>query len=268
MAELRTAPSLLRKSLADVHLALQDHVLFAPASLYAVLKTQSTEQQSKTNRVGACVYASLHATCRARYCKNLQFPFTLHGQPVNMIFTSVMGHLMELEFSPPYNSWQGCRAAELIDRAPVVKGVPKGGENEKVALNLRNLAQRAQWLVLWLDCDREGENIAFEVIQECRSVKQNLVIKRARFSALIRQDIFRAVNTLVDPNANESAAVDCRQEIDLRIGAAFTRLQSLLLQSRFDWSQQPQGNGRNNSVIISYGPCQFPTLGLIVRREW
>ena len=202
--------------------------------------------------------------CSATYCKNFQFPFNLGGQQVNMIFSSVAGHLLELEFTSPYNTWRGCRPAELYN-APVAKQVSKG-EGEKIKRNLQQLARRADWLILWLDCDREGENIAFEVIQVCQEVKANLVIKRARFSALISRDIMHAINNLVPPNANEAAAVDARQEIDLRVGSSFTRLQTLLLQDKFNWTEY-LAEGRDR-MLLSYGPCQFPTLGLIVQREW
>ncbi|KAH0902001.1 hypothetical protein HID58_041504 [Brassica napus] len=59
--------------------------------------------------------------------------------------------------------------------------------------------------------------------------------------------------------------VDARQEIDLRIGASFTRFQTMLLKDRF--SIDSTGD-KERSRVISYGPCQFPTLGLIVERYW
>jgi DNA topoisomerase IA len=49
-------------------------------------------------------------------------------------------------------------------------------------------------------------------------------------AALIPPAIFHSLNNLVAPNANDAAAVDARQEIDLRIGSSFTRFQTLLLQ--------------------------------------
>ncbi|KIY95271.1 DNA topoisomerase III [Monoraphidium neglectum] len=131
--------------------------------------------------------------------------------------------------------------------------------------NLQQLARGAQWLVLWLDCDREGENIGFEVLQVCSAANPRLTVFRARFSALIPRELNHAMATLGQPNQLDALAVDARQEIDLRVGASFTRFQTLLLQDRFDWAA---GGLADDKPLISYGPCQFPTLGLIVQRAW
>ena len=67
---------------------------------------------------------------------------------------------------------------------------------------------------------------------------------------------YHHLSTLEQPNQHFNAAVLARQEIDLRLGAAFTRFQTLRLQKKFEL-------GPN---VISYGPCQFPTLGFVVER--
>ena len=64
----------------------------------------------------------------------------------------------------------------------------------------------------------------------CLKANPRLVVKRAKFSALVRRELERSVQNLVLPDENASKAVDARQEIDLRIGASFTRFQTLLLQ--------------------------------------
>jgi len=50
--------------------------------------------------------------------------------------------------------------------------------------------------------------------------------------------------------------VGARCELDLRLGAAFTRLQTLTLQGEYEGLDQ----------ILSYGPCQFPTMWFVVQR--
>jgi DNA topoisomerase III len=75
-----------------------------------------------------------------------------------------------------------------------------------------------QGLIIWTDCDREGENIGFEIIQVCTAVKNNLQLFRAKFSEITAVSVRRALQNLEQPNKNISDAVDVRQELDLRIG--------------------------------------------------
>ncbi|XP_068646576.1 DNA topoisomerase 3-alpha [Aristolochia californica] len=213
---------------------------------------------------------------RSRYNKIFEFECSI-GVPVpdpgnprrpryeyyssHMLFTSVIGHLMELEFEDRYRKWHSCDPADLY-HAPVRKYVPQ--DKLDIKRTLEEEARKCECLVLWLDCDREGENIAFEVIEVCISANPHLEIYRAHFSALTDRDILGSAQKLVKPNQLDADAVDARQEIDLRIGASFTRFQTMLLRDAFILDNAQD----DRNVVLSYGPCQFPTLGFIVERFW
>eukprot|EP00884_Botryococcus_braunii_P013362 jgi/Botrbrau1/22026/Bobra.0024s0040.1 len=230
----------------------------------AVLNVAEKPSVAKeVSRVLSGGHAQYQHSC-AQYNGIWKFPYTINGLACDMFFTSVAGHLMEMDFSAEFKSWRSCEPIALYT-AQVVKRV--AGDKKPLEQNLKELARICQWLVLWLDCDREGENIAFEVIEVCRKANRRLEVKRARFSSLHPQALQTAISNLGPPNENDSLAVDARQELDLRIGASFTRLQTLLLQSKFDW-QDARLEGEGARKLISYGPCQFPTLGLIVQRAW
>ena len=77
-----------------------------------------------------------------------------------MTFTSVSGHLKELDFAASHKKWHECPTEELFT-APVRKIVKDSNKN--LQKNLEDEARKCGILILWLDCDREGENIAFEV---------------------------------------------------------------------------------------------------------
>lgn len=185
-----------------------------------------------------------------------EFDGTFLGSHAYIKVTSVVGHVFRLDFPPAYQDWNATNPLDLF-QAPV----HKAESNPKVHI-CRHLNQEARGcghLVLWLDCDREGENICFEVI-ECTGFQVNDArrkVHRARFSSVTEKDILKAMGNLVAPNRNEALAVDARQEIDLKVGVAFTRFQTTYFQGKY---------GNLDSRVISYGPCQTPTLGFCVQR--
>ena len=99
-----------------------------------------------------------------------------------MVVTSVKGHLMSSDFRDPYNKWSSCQPSDLFS-APIVTAV--SSDCLKVAQNLKEEARAADLLMIWTDCDREGEHIGAEVVKVCRQAKARLEVKRARFSAII-----------------------------------------------------------------------------------
>ena len=113
---------------------------------------------------------------------------------------------------------------------------------------LQTQSRNACTLILWLDCDREGEAIADEVRSVCLESNPRLHVYRAKFSTVLPGEIKKALWSLGRVNENLVQAVQARSEIDLRVGAAFTRFQTLRLQRKFD---EFSGGG-----VISYGPCQ------------
>ena len=152
--------------------------------------------------------------------------------------TSVTGHVFSTDFPAQYQNWDAIDPIELFDAPVLHKPEGKGG----IVKHLEREARGIDYLVLWLDCDREGENICFEVIR-CTAPhmkkgatanrghgqgQQNIF--RAKFSAVTPKDIERAMRELGAPNENEAKAVDARQELDLKVGVAFSRFQTRYFQ--------------------------------------
>lgn len=92
---------------------------------------------------------------------------------------ALRGHLLQLDFDTQWRSWSKVQPKDLIRAARVSKSVRDGMRSLQQLL--QNEARAASAVVLWLDCDREGENIAAEARDASLAVNNNMKILRARF---------------------------------------------------------------------------------------
>ena len=194
--------------------------------------------------------------------KTFKVPFYTwtDGNGEEQMTVGLKGHVLGPAFPEGYSNWQKTDLHDLIDAQLI-----KEPTDKNVVKAIKKLAKEADELVIATDFDREGELIGLEALEEMLDANPNLGnreetdagtlrIKRARYSALTKEEIERAFNELDElsyPLANAGAA---RQDIDLLWGATLTRAVSL-------------ASRRFGSNFLSVGRVQSPTLGLIVERE-
>jgi len=179
------------------------------------------------------------------------------------------GHMMSPAFPEGYSNWQQTDLHELIDAQLTLEATDKN-----VLRAIRKVAKDATDLVIATDFDREGELIGLEALQQIVEVNPGLVgvtdagkdadgnkilegeprVKRARYSALTKDEIERAFANIDELSYNLANAGATRQDIDLIWGATLTRAVSLATR-------------RFGSNFLSVGRVQSPTLALIVERE-
>ena len=141
--------------------------------------------------------------------------------------------------SLPYLVWAP------IQKLPAEKGIIR---------SLKNLAKKADSVVIGTDFDREGELIGSDALRQILDVNPDVPVSRARYSAFTKAEIDHAFANLVDLDQDLADAGESRQYIDLIWGAVLTRY---LTTARFS------GLGNTRSA----GRVQTPTLALVVERE-
>ena len=179
--------------------------------------------------------------------KIYKFSCQILNTDASVTMTSVCGHLMDLNFDLKYKYWHDQSPVSLFT-APIAQYCPE--ESISIVRTIMEEAKLNEVLMLWTDCDREGEYISSEIRHACVAANPDIRIHRARFSEITISSVQTAIQHLDIIDERLVAAVACRKEVDLRIGAAFTRFLTLRLQKVFPthFTSNPGGQLRTLSV--------------------
>src|ERR671931_34554 len=158
--------------------------------------------------------------------------YTWSNGDVDHMAIGLKGHVVNPAFPDDYSNWQQTDLHDLIDadltREPTDKNVLRA---------IRKVAKDATEIVIATDYDREGELIGLEALEQILeanpaaigaadgavSVDHRPRIKRARYSALTKDEIERAFASLEELSYDLAYAGAARQDIDLIWGATLNR---------------------------------------------
>lgn len=253
------------------------------------LKLVVTEKNDAAEKI-----AALLSTKKPKADKVYNTPvyrFDVNGE--EWVTIGLRGHILEPDFTPSLvykkrGGWQGITEEGEVLEAAVPADLPKPPFKKKkpftedgvelkawkmealpylvyapieklpkekdIIRSLKNLAKKADSIVIATDFDREGELIGSDALMCIQDVNKTAPVSRARYSAFTKEEITSAFNNLVDLDTNLAAAGGSRQDIDLIWGAVLTRYLTLVKFAGY-------GNVRSS------GRVQTPTLALIVARE-
>jgi DNA topoisomerase-1 len=188
---------------------------------------------------------------RGKYSKTYQnrvqvFRFPWEG--TECLVVGLRGHILNLDYPKEFQSWN------IDDLGKMVSTQPLKVSTAPWILNaIRDLAKQVDTVIVATDFDREGELIGAEAVS-VMNLRPDIVVKRARFSALTGPEIYRAFENLIELDHNLAKAAETRQIVDLAWGAVLTRFMST-------------ATGKLGSDFLSVGRVQSPTLALVVDRE-
>uniref|UniRef100_A0A915EVU6 DNA topoisomerase n=1 Tax=Ditylenchus dipsaci TaxID=166011 RepID=A0A915EVU6_9BILA len=132
-----------------------------------------------------------------------------------------------------------------------------------------------------------GENIGAEIVSVCRQANPRIDVYRAKFSEITPRSVNNAMQNLVRMDDRIVNAVDCRTELDLRIGQHslvfnpappkhFANILDGVLAMEVQNLVKREPPGLKNiclskadgiwSDCVSLNGGQFPTLGFVVER--
>jgi len=159
------------------------------------------------------------------------------------------GHIVELDYPKDLSEWTLTGLPRLLETAPFKRVTEPG-----IVAALQSIVRRFERVIIATDFDREGELIGLECLEILRETNPHLEVRRARYSALTRDEIEQSFTHLQELDHALAEAGEARQEIDLVWGALLTRYLSLTA-------------GQRGRSFLSAGRVQTPTLALLVERD-